>query len=239
MSMETVNFEFLQLKPGQRVLDLGCGEGRHAITAYLRENVVSIGVDLNLKDLQTTRSRFNEFKVAGNDQKCLCLSVANGQQLPFANNSFDKVICSEVLEHIPDYQAVLREITRVLKTDGIFVASVPRFFPEWVCWRLSRAYHEVPGGHVRIFNGTHLRYDIEEHGLVFFKRHYAHSLHVPYWWLKCIYWRDQDVEQAGIVNLYHRFLVWDLMKQPRITKWLDALLNPIMGKSIVMYFVKR
>ena len=237
MSMETVNFDHLKLKAGDRLLDLGCGEGRHAITAYMRENIESVGVDLSLKDLQTTRERFNEFKDPDNQQKCLNISVANGQTLPFADNTFDKIICSEVLEHIPDYRSVLKEINRVLKTGGTFVASVPRFFPEWICWQLSDAYHEVEGGHVRIFNAGHLREDIESLGLVFFKRHFAHSLHVPYWWLKCLFWREQD-EQAGIVKAYHRFLVWDLMKQPKITKLLDKIFNPIIGKSVVMYFIK-
>lgn len=238
MSMETVNFDHLQLQANDRVLDLGCGEGRHAITAYLRENIESVGVDLSLKDLKTTRDRFMEFQDTTNKCKSLNISVANGQKLPFADNTFDKVICSEVLEHIPDYRSVLEEINRVLKTGGIFAASVPRFFPEWVCWQLSDAYHEVEGGHVRIFNASHLRGDIEGLGMIFFKRHFAHSLHVPYWWLKCLFWKKEGEKQAAIVDLYHRFLVWDLMKKPRMTKILDKVFNPILGKSVVMYFVK-
>jgi SAM-dependent methyltransferase len=238
MSMETINFDHLQLQANDRVLDLGCGEGRHAITAYLRENIESVGVDLSLKDLKTTRDRFNEFQDPDNTCKSLNISVAKGQKLPFADNTFDKVICSEVLEHIPDYRSVLGEINRVLKTGGIFAASVPRFFPEWVCWQLSDPYHEVEGGHVRIFNAGHLRGDIEDLGMIFFKRHFAHSLHVPYWWLKCLFWRKEGEEQAGIVDLYHRFLVWDLMKKPKVTTILDKVFNPILGKSVVMYFVK-
>ena len=152
--METVNFDDLQLKANERILDLGCGEGRHAITAYMLANVESVGIDLNLNDLKTTRDRFDEFKDQDNDQKSLTISVASGQKLPFSDNSFDKVICSEVLEHIPDYHSVLTEIARVLKTGGIFAASVPRFFPEWICWQLSDEYHEVEGGHIRIFNAT-------------------------------------------------------------------------------------
>ena len=237
--METVNFEFLQLQPKDRILDLGCGEGRHAITAYMLENVESVGIDLSLNDLQTTRERFAEFRQPDNDQKSLNILVANGQKLPFSDGSFDKVICSEVLEHILDYRPVLTEISRVLRVGGIFVASVPRFFPEWICWQLSDAYHEVEGGHVRIFSASYLRADIEDVGLLFFKRHHAHSLHVPYWWLKCLFWKEKGMEQSAIVRAYHRFLVWDLMKQPKITKFLDSLLNPIMGKSVVMYFVKN
>ncbi|MDA9298259.1 class I SAM-dependent methyltransferase [Pseudomonadales bacterium] len=238
MSMQTINFDELKIRDNDRILDLGCGEGRHAITAYMLHNIESVGVDLSHKDLSITRERFNEFEEPDNGNKSLYLSVADGARLPFADNSFDKVICSEVLEHIPNYRAVLREISRVLKVGGTFAASVPRFFPEWICWRLSDAYHAAEGGHIRIFNASHLRADIEDLGFVFFRQHHAHALHVPYWWLKCLFWREPGAAETKIVTTYHQFLIWDLMKQPRITRFMDALLNPVMGKSVVMYFVK-
>lgn len=238
MSLETINFDYLKLQSSDRVLDLGCGEGRHAISAYMLHNVDSVGIDLSLKDLNITRERFGEFVEPDNKNKSLVLSVANGYQLPFVNGSFDKVICSEVLEHIPDYLAVLSEIERVLKPGGTFAVSVPRYFPEWICWKLSDEYHEVEGGHIRIFNAGDLRKDIEARGFIHFKRHHAHSLHVPYWWLKCVFWREEGIEEAAPVKNYHKFLVWDLMKQPVLTYWLDRLMNPFLGKSVVMYFVK-
>ena len=236
MSLSTIDFDLLQLEDNDRILDMGCGEGRHAITAYMLKNVESVGVDLSLKDLNTTADRFREF-AEDNCGKSLSLSVADGAHLPFADEYFDKVICSEVLEHIPDYQPVLKELVRVLKTGGILGVSVPRFGPEWVCWKLSDAYHEVPGGHVRIFKANRLRQDIEAQGLVFFRRHWAHALHVPYWWLKCAFWNPE--KDAPVVKAYHRFLVWDLMDHPPLTRGLEKIMNPIMGKSVVMYFVKR
>lgn len=235
--MQTIDFDELALKPGETVLDLGCGEGRHAITAYMLEKVHSVGIDLSMKDLKTTRERFGEFEV-DDDERTLNISVANGAHLPFADGHFDKVICSEVLEHIPDYRSVLTEIHRVLKVGGVFAASVPRYFPEWVCWQLSDEYHEVEGGHVRIFTASHLKDDITQTGMVFFKRHHAHSLHSVYWWLRCLFWREDGHPQARVVDAYHRFLVWDLMKKPKLTQFLDWILNPIIGKSVVMYFVK-
>ena len=248
MSLQTIDFDRMKLKPHHSLLDLGCGEGRHAISACLAKNVEAVAVDLSVKDLQTTRERFTQFMASDDlannnmesdrESQSLMISVAKGEQLPFANEAFDRVICSEVLEHIPDYRAVIQEISRVLKIGGIAAVSVPRYFPEWLCWRLSRAYHEVPGGHLRIFRASALRRDIESAGLTTYDRHHAHALHVPYWWLKCLFWREGDEPQAAIVNWYHKLLVWDLMKQPLITRWLDRLLNPIMGKSVVMYFVK-
>ena len=236
MSLTTINFDYLNLQHQDRILDMGCGEGRHAITAYMLKEVDSVGVDLSLEDLKTTAERFAEFSEE-NCAKSLVLSAADGKHLPFGDESFDKVICSEVLEHIPDYPAVLKEIVRVLRTGGILAISVPRFFPEWVCWKLSDAYHEVPGGHVRIFNAKDLKQRVEQLGLVCYKRHWAHALHVPYWWLKCAFWNEK--RDAPVVTTYHRFLVWDLMKQPAVTRGLEAMLNPLLGKSVVMYFVKQ
>jgi len=225
------------------LLDLGCGEGRHCINAAIAHTDIQVvGVDLSHKNLTVARSRLNDFDTEFGStarQNPMTLCLANGLQLPFNDNSFDHIICSEVLEHIPDYHAVLTEIERVLKPGGVFAASVPRFFPEWVCWQLSDEYHEVEGGHVRIFNANHLRQDIERNGFVWFKRHWAHSLHVPYWWLKCLFWRTDDQNEAAIVTGYHKFLVWDLMKQPWITRTLEKLLNPLLGKSVVMYFIKK
>lgn len=238
MPMHTIDFEQIQLRPGDRLLDLGCGEGRHAITAYTLEDITSVGVDLSKKDLATTKARFSEFEDPDNNNKKLFISVANGCNLPFADDSFDRVICSEVLEHIPEFKTVLSEINRVLKPGGIFAVSVPRFGPEWVCWQLSDEYHAMEGGHIRIFKANQLRSDIEEFGMIHYCRHWAHALHVPYWWLKCLFWRADDEKPARIVDAYHRFLVWDLMKKPWISQFMEKILNPILGKSVVMYFVK-
>ncbi|TDJ37493.1 MAG: class I SAM-dependent methyltransferase [Gammaproteobacteria bacterium] len=235
MSLETVDLHRLPLNTGQRVLDLGCGEGRHAITAYLHADVQVIGLDLRRGDIDIARGRFSDFEDPNAAGKSLDFIVGSGLTLPFADASFDRVICSEVLEHIHNYQAVLREIQRVLKPGGLLALSVPRFAPEWICWKLSDAYHEVEGGHVRIFRRKQLKDAAEHVDMVHYATHGAHALHVPYWWLRCLFWGN---ENAAPVRLYHRLLVWDLMSRPRLTRWLDRLLNPWFGKSIVMYFVR-
>lgn len=234
MSLTTVNFGRLHLCAGLRVLDLGCGEGRHAISAWLEAPVHVVGLDLNAADLNTARTRAGDFPPPEGPGRSLTWTRASGLALPFADATFDRVICAEVLEHVPDYPAMLREIRRVLKPGGLLAVSVPRFVPEWICWRLSTAYHQVEGGHVRIFRAGVLTRAVESLGLKRVHRHWAHSLHVPYWWLRCLLWRQG--EQAKVVRAYHRLLVWDLMKRPRLTRWLDAVLNPVMGKSLVLYF---
>ena len=234
--MKTVDFSRLPLEKDDVVLDLGCGEGRHVISAYVEANVHSVGVDLSMDDLRTTRERFQSFCEPNNEAKAFGLSSASALCLPFADDTFDKVICSEVLEHIPEYHGALREIERVLKPGGLFCASVPRRWPEKICWALSEEYYNTPGGHVRIFRGDRLRREIESLGLKYYSRHWAHALHVPFWWLKCLFWESQDTN--WLVKQYHRLLVWDLMKNPAVTRVLEKTMNPIMGKSVVMYFRK-
>ncbi|SHE78517.1 Methyltransferase domain-containing protein [Microbulbifer donghaiensis] len=233
--MITVDPRQLKLEPGQKVLDLGCGEGRHAIHLLISEAIDIVAVDLNIADVRTACERAQPFAEQQQTRGRLLFSVANGLQLPFAEGTFDVVICSEVLEHIEDYRAVLAEIDRVLKPGGIFAASVPTFLPEWICWQLSDEYHQVEGGHIRIFRERELRSSIERLGHSFFARHKAHALHSPYWWLKCWLW---DRPESRVLAAYHRMLVWDLMQKPFLTRALEKLLNPFLGKSIVLYFVK-
>lgn len=76
--------------------------------------------------------------------------------LPFPDASFDVVIVSEVMEHIPDDEGVLAEMARVLKPGGRIAVTVPRYGPEKVCWALSDAYHEIEGGHIRIYRADEL-----------------------------------------------------------------------------------
>ena len=179
-------------------------------------------------------------------------SASAEQSAPIATGSLRRAIASgeekqdsfyrefsvftEVLEHIPDYRGALAEIERVLKPGGLFCASVPRRWPEKICWALSEGYYNTPGGHIRIFRAKELRGDIESRGFRRYHRHWAHALHAPFWWLKCLFWDKQD--SNWLVHQYHRLLVWDLMEQPALTRVTEKLMNPVMGKSVVMYFRK-
>ena len=73
-------------------------------------------------------------------------------------------------------------------------------------------------------------------GLKVTGHHYAHGLHSPYWWLKCLVGTKNDTNWA--VKLYHRLLVWDIMKGPALTRNLEKVLSPLMGKSLIIYLRK-
>ena len=236
--MITVDFKKLKIKPGYRVLDISCGSGRHTCAAFRFKNVLAIGADLNPVELVEAKDRLQfQEKLGESSGGRWGLTRTDVSALPFEDNFFDLVICAEVLEHIADDRQAVGEIIRVLKPGHNLAVSVPRFWPERICWALSPAYTSVDNGHIRIYRKKKLIGLLENLGVKRWAVHYAHSLHTPYWWLKCLLGPDRT--DAAAVNIYHRFLAWDIMKQPHLVAWLDKLLNPILGKSLVVYFRKE
>ena len=236
--MLTARFRHLALERGNRVLDLGCGEGRHVHGLHMIGGLDVVGVDMDDAALDKAREGLSTLPPRKDDDPFTTRFLAgDATALDFPDDAFDAVICSEVLEHLPDYNAALAEIRRVLKPEGRLCITVPHAWPERICWQLAPppdGYPFQPGGHIRIFDQTDLRYSVEQHGFRLTRRHHAHGLHTPYWWLKCAFWSRR--EDHPMVTAYHDFLVWDLMKRPWLTRGLDALLSPVMGKSLVMYF---
>jgi SAM-dependent methyltransferase len=230
----TVDFRWFPVSPGDRVLDLGCGGGRHAYEAYRRGAAV-IACDTSESELTAVAGMAAAMRAAGEvTGPARAEPVAgDGTALPFGSDVFDRVIAAEVLEHIPDDQRALAEIARVLRPGGLLAVTVPAWLPERICWRLSAEYHNVPGGHVRIYTRPELAAKLRRAGLTVSGQHHAHGLHSPYWWLKCAVGVSND--DHPLARAYHRLLVWDIMKHPPSTRLAEAMLNPVIGKSLVLY----
>tara|TARA_B100000902_G_scaffold369903_1_gene394529 strand:- start:3188 stop:3895 length:708 start_codon:yes stop_codon:yes gene_type:complete len=233
--MNTIQYKKLNLESNQLILDMGCGEGRHSIGALLETPANVIGLDLSVQDLKIAKHRLNDFDLSDINAFCT-FGVGNINDIPIKNASLDAVMCSEVLEHVDSPEESIHELVRVLKPGGVMALSVPRYLPELICWKLSKEYSQTPGGHVRIFRHRQLKDLAVNAGLEYQSFHWAHGLHSPYWWLQCMFWKTK--ETSYIVNLYHKLLVWDLMKKPLLTKIFEAILQPLIGKSLVMYFKK-
>ena len=237
--MLTVRYDRLGLQQGDRLLDLGCGFGRHAFEA-LRRGARVVACDMAYDELHQVLATQFAMKEAGEIAPDLsCTSVqGDGTRLPFTDGSFDRVIASEVMEHVPDDLAALDELTRVLRPGGTMAVTVPAWLPEKVCWALSDEYHApfVEGGHVRIYTEGELRRKMLGAGLEPGGAHLAHALHSPYWWLKCAVGPTND--DHVLVKAYRRLLEWDIMSRPAATRLTEQALNPILGKSLVVYASK-
>jgi ubiquinone/menaquinone biosynthesis C-methylase UbiE len=105
-----------------RLLDCGCGEG-HLLSQV---NGIEYGVDLSDVSLERARERNPDADIRKAD---IC-------SLPFDDELFEIVICSEVLEHIDNYRKAISEIVRVAKSGGRIIITVPNE-RNWTIGRLA------------------------------------------------------------------------------------------------------
>ena len=236
--MLTVDYGRLDVSAGECLLDLGCGFGRHSYEALKRDTEV-VACDLARPEVEQVRDLARLLVASGEvDDSVMAAPVqGNALGLPFDDHSFDRVIASEVLEHIEDDESAFAELSRVLRPGGRLAVTVPSWLPETVCWKLSSDYHApaVPGGHVRIYRLRDIRLKLAAVGLRPGGWHRAHALHSPYWWLRCAVGPNREIGESRLVGAYHRVLEWDIVKRPFVTAAAERLLNPLLGKSLVVY----
>ncbi|MDQ2757679.1 MAG: class I SAM-dependent methyltransferase [Actinomycetota bacterium] len=235
--MLTVDFDRLRVGRGTRFIDVGAGAGRHSYEA-LRRGARVTAYDLDEGELEGVKGMFAALELEGEVPPGGTGEVVVGDvlEMPFDDATFDVVLASEILEHVPRDVAAIAELTRILAPGGTLAVTVPRWLPEKVCWALSDEYHANEGGHIRIYRADELRGKLETAGLVFTHQHHAHALHAPFWWLKCVVGVHADGHPA--VRAYHRMLVWDMMKAPALTRVAERSLDPLIGKSVALYFRK-
>ncbi|MBI3212287.1 MAG: class I SAM-dependent methyltransferase [Mycobacterium sp.] len=235
--MLTVDFDRLGVGPGTKMIDVGAGAGRHSFEAY-RRGADIIAFDMDAAELANVATMFEAMAQAGEVPESARAQavVGNALELPYPDATFDVVIASEILEHVPEDEAAIAELIRVLKPGGSLAVTVPRWLPERICWLLSDEYHANEGGHVRIYKASELRAKIAGRGMAFTGSHHAHGLHSPFWWLKCAVGVEESEHPA--VTAYHKMLVWDMMQRPLLTRAAEAALDPLIGKSVALYFGK-
>ncbi len=236
--MLTVNYDRLGVKPGDYLLDMGCGAGRHAYEAARRGAVV-VALDADDVEVKTTAGLLLAMQENGDipSPGIGTTSVGNALKLPFADGSFDRVIASEILEHIPPDTLAIAELSRVLKPGGTIAITVPRWGPELINWALSDEYHNQPGGHIRIYRQGVLEGRIRDAGLTVTGSAHTHGLHGPYWWLKCAVGVRND--SHPLVKAYHQMLTWQITDNPLPLRVAEAVTAPLFGKSLVVYATKE
>jgi ubiquinone/menaquinone biosynthesis C-methylase UbiE len=102
------------------ILDLGCGDGVFTRMLSCKSNAV-VGMDISAEDLKKARDHCSTL----NNNSKIIFAMGDVTSTKFDDNSFDIIICTSVLEHILDLDAVLREIKRLLKKDGFAVIGYP------------------------------------------------------------------------------------------------------------------
>ena len=240
--MLTADFDRLGVRDGTRLLDMGCGGGRHAFEAWRRGATV-VALDYSEGELKEVRSVLGAMIEAGEvphgPNREGVGGAVNGDALclPFADDTFDCVIASEVLEHIWSDTGAIAELVRVLRPGGRMAVTVPTRWPERVCWALDHNYHDTPGGHVRIFRQRDLEQKLEAAGLL--APRVASRARAA---LAVLVAQVRDRRQPR----RHAVVGAQVPRSPRVAdhqatalaRGLDRALNPVLGKSLVVYVQK-
>jgi SAM-dependent methyltransferase len=197
--------------PDARVLDVGCGDGRHIVEAA-RRGTMAIGVDYDLAELRRARERLGKHRVD--------LIAADASHLPFRTGTFDAVVCTETLEHLPGDVGAIAEIARSLRNGGVLHGAVPSHFTEIPFWMLSRGYHETPGGHVRVYAPLVLFGRLRAAGLAVTGYRYLHFIDSLAWLRFCV--RDVAQSRRARSN-YEAAILIAVAKQRRVPAWRRRL----------------
>lgn len=139
----------------RNVLDLGCGDG------YLSWLIAQKGYRVTGLDLSSNRlKKFG--KVA--QKREISQVIGDVTHTCFADESFDQIVCSEVMEHIENYQNVVSEAYRLLRSDGRFIVTVPykEKLKTILCPHCQTSFHEH--GHLHSFDKDKLSSVLKDAG---------------------------------------------------------------------------
>jgi SAM-dependent methyltransferase len=228
----TVDLERLEVGPGHRVLDAGCGEGRHCF-GCLERGAQVVGFDLDFASMRDASKRLR--LRAGELSSLGEMTQGNIFRLPFPDATFDRVICSEVMEHVHDYKGAAAELARVTRPGGKVAVTIPTATSEHLYLRLGDEYFESPGGHIRIFKPRQLAEGLAAAGLSTTGVGFAHGFHTPYWMLRSVM-HLPNADSSRLVNAYRHFLIRATGSQAMAR--LEQLLNYVCPKSLILYAEK-
>lgn len=233
--MLTVDFDRLGVRDGDIALDAGCGFGRHSLE-FVSRGAQVYSMDMDMDSLRKTRFSLTEMKkhIKNRDIRYLVHS-GDALNLPFKDESFDRIICSEVMEHVRDDDLACRELTRVLKKNGRIAITVPTVFSEYIYDLLTYEYYTSPGGHIRRYYPKELAAIMRNNGLEIYGVGFKHAYHTIWWMIRSVV--GLHLSEHPVTKAYHRFLHLGLYSN--LMRKIESFLDYFFPKSVVIYAWKR
>ncbi len=232
--MLTVEFDKLNIKEGDVALDAGCGFGRHS-QEFMNRGADTMSMDMDMESLLKTRFLLADMKKENSKKNSFMAHSGDALNMPFKDDTFDQIICSEVMEHVPDPVKACQELTRILKPGGRIAITVPTTFSEVLYFLLSYEYFTSPGGHVRIFTPKQLKKIMNDCGLEIYGIGFKHSFHTVWWNIRNVVGLHND--QHPLTKAYHKFLHYGLFSNTM--RKIERFFNYFFPKSVVLYGWKK
>lgn len=161
-----------------KLLDFGCGRKPYENLFLVDEY---IGMDMEATGHEHKHSKIDVYY--------------NGQDIPFEQETFDSVFCSEVFEHVFNLDEILKEINRVMKTGGQLLITVP------FCWN----EHEIPYDFAR-YSSFGIKYILENSGFEVIKTKKSGNFARVNWQLWAVYFYSLFNTKSKILNYFLRML---------------------------------
>jgi 2-polyprenyl-3-methyl-5-hydroxy-6-metoxy-1,4-benzoquinol methylase len=201
----------------KKILDIGCGSG--AIDFYLTKNGASVlGIDISKKAIETCITSSNVLGL----QQNLSFKVIDFPKNTI-NQKFDIIICSEVLEHLADDKLAIRQISKMLKSNGVFIVSVPSKNAPLFRWGFAADFDKEVG-HLRRYSENDLIKLFAANGLTIISSRKIEGLLRNYLFLN---------RRAGKIIRFLRSYISDFVTI------LDKLLIPVFGESNILMVVRK
>jgi len=234
--MLTVDFNRLGVRKGHVGLDCGCGLGRHSLE-FLERGADVLSMDLDMASLRETKFllAYRQSKFQGMDAPVFLVHSGDALKLPFRSNTFDRIICSEVMEHVSDDRRACEELSRVLKKNGRMAITVPTFFSEAIYDALTYEYFTSPGGHIRKYRPHGLASIIRDCGLEIYAIDFRHSFHTVWWMVRSVV--GLHLNDHPFTRAYHRFLHIALFSG--FLRGAERFFDNFFPKSIIFYAWKK
>ena len=225
-----VDLQALEVRAGDRVVDVGCGEGG------LAELLARAGLHVTgVEPAGYLRERFAARVGVIDPESTVVDGLADA--LPFADGELSAIVMTEVLEHVPDPKSALVELRRVLRPGGILCLSVPTSYTELLFWRLHPRYAQN-ATHERIFTRPELERLISLSGFEVTRWEGRNFLPAVSWVFHTLLRSESD--HTGAI-LEHRFVdralgaLWRLLELVGARGFVEAAGNRVWAKSWYVY----
>jgi 2-polyprenyl-3-methyl-5-hydroxy-6-metoxy-1,4-benzoquinol methylase len=212
--------EGFPIRREDHVLDVGCGDG--VFIGFCARQ----GAEVTFADIEAEKITALTGRLRDSPARALHPLVTDANPLPLPDAYADKVIAMEVMEHVDDPTAFLRELVRVGKPGALYLLSVPDAASERVQQHLAPPGHFEKPNHINIFSREDFERLVTEAGLVVERRTYYGFYWSIFW---ALFWTcDQDLSPPWHPLLESWARTWDMVLKmrdgPRIKKALDEAL---------------
>lgn len=234
--LSTIDLKYFSVTKGMNILDYGCGSGRKSID-FASKSADIYAVDTDKKSLSILEKNI----LTKNIKNIATAKIDKNSSLQFKNSFFDRVILSEVLEHVDSPSTIIEEIYRVMKKGGILCVSVPTSTTERVYNFLNPNYYSK-AGHRRVFTKNEIILLLESRGFSvnkIYKENFKFSIYWIIASLLKIHPSDSgETENSTRLDKYY-YKLWGVLYLLHVTDLVEGIGNSLFPKSIYLYAEKK